>query len=365
MANRTEVSYLVCATDTVLFVKLAIFVPSFDIGGLSSLAKELGQAAVLHDHEVIVISLYSSTTESPRDLNVKNLNVSPPKFSWTKPLTAICRTLRAYSLLIRFRPDFVLCLDPSSSFICIMCRFLGLRFKVFAFLSTPLALLQKSDKTVIKHFYGHADRVITPSLGSKLDIRAVNEKAKVAVIPNPYTKKSSMCAWPKREIGNVFTIQYLGRLSVEKEVGHILRIAAANRDLHFRISGDGPERESLEAEISTLGLSNVELTGWLDPAACLPNSTLLILPSKLEAFGIVIIEAWLHGLPVIAWSGADGPNELISKNGGGDLVKDFEDLDEWAQKIRTLIHQPLNDSFITDVLERYSSYKLIDEWLRS
>ena len=365
MANPTSASYLVCATDTVLFVKLAIFVPSFDIGGLSSLAKELGQAAVLHDHEVMVITLYSSTTESPRDLNVKNLNVSPPKFSWAKPLIAICRTLRAYSLFIRFRPDFVLCLDPSSLFISIVCRFLGLRFKVLAFLSTPLALLQKSDKTIIKHFYGHADRVIAPSLGSKLDITAVNEKAKVTVIPNPYTNKSSICAWPIREIENADAIQYLGRLSVEKGVGHILRIAAANRDLHFRISGDGPERETLEAEISTLGLSNVELTGWLDPSVCLPNSTLLILPSKLEAFGIVVVEAWLHGLPVIAWSGADGPNELISKNGGGALVKDFEDLDEWTQKIRTLIHQPLSDSFITDVLEGYNSYKLIDEWLKN
>jgi glycosyltransferase involved in cell wall biosynthesis len=240
-----------------------------------------------------------------------------------------------------------------------------LRFKVLAFLSTPLALLQKSDKFIVKHFYGHAHRVIAPSLGSKLDITSLNEKVMVTVIPNPYTNKSSMCTWPKREFENAYAIQYLGRLSLEKEVGHILKIAAANRDLNFRISGDGPERESLEAEISTLALSNVELTGWLDPSACLPNSALLILPSKSEAFGIVVLEAWLHGLPVIAWSGADGPNELISKNGGGELVKDFEDLDEWAQKIRTLIHQPLSNSFITEVLERYNSYKLIDEWLEN
>lgn len=344
-------------------MKLAIFVPSLDTGGLSSLAKELGLAAMLHDHEVLVITLYSSVIESPINLNLKNLNVSPPRFSFKKPLTAIFRTLRAYFLLFRFRPDLVLCLDPSSSFVCIMCRFLGLRFKVFAFLSTPLALLQKSDKTVIKHLYGHADRVIAPSIGSKLDIESINKKAKVKVIPNPYTKKSSICAWPMSEIRNVQTIQYLGRLSFEKEVGHIVRIAAANRDLHFRITGDGPQRKSLENEISTLGLSNVELTGWLDPSTCLPKASLLILPSKLEAFGIVIIEAWLHGIPVIAWCGASGPNELISMNGGGDLVIDFDDLDEWGRKIRILIRQPLNDSFVTEVLHNYSSYRLIDEWL--
>jgi glycosyltransferase involved in cell wall biosynthesis len=244
-----------------------------------------------------------------------------------------------------------------------MCRFLGLRFKVLAFLSTPLALLQKSDRAVIKYFYGYADRVIAPSLGSKLDIKAINERAKVKVIPNPYTNKSSMCSLPKTDTHHIYTIQYLGRLSVEKEVAQILRIAVENRDLHFRISGDGPERKSLESEILNLGLTNVEMTGWLDPSSCLTNSALLILPSKLEAFGIVIVEAWLHGVPVIAWSGADGPNELISINGGGELVKNFDDLEEWSRKIRILIDQPLSDIFITDVLERYSSYRLIDEWL--
>ena len=346
-------------------MKLAIFFPSFDTGGLSSLAKELGLAAKLHGHEVMLVTLYSSTTDSPKNLQVRNLDVSPPRNSLAKPLTAILRTLRAIFLLIRFRPDFVICLDPSSFFVCMMCRYLGLRFKVFTFLSTPLRLLQNSDRAIIKHFYGHADRVVVPSIGSKLDIKALNEKAKITIIPNPYTNKSSMCAWPMREGKSVQTIQYLGRLSVEKEVRHILRIAAANKDLHFRISGDGPERKSLESEIANLSLSNVEMTGWLDPSTCLPSSAALILPSKLEAFGIVVIEAWLHGLPVIAWSGADGPNELISMNGGGDLVSDYEDLDEWTQKIRSLIHKPLSDSFIADVLERYSSYQLIDKWLRN
>ena len=365
MANLTVLSYLACSTDTVLFVKLAIFVPSLDTGGLSSLAKELALAALLHEHQVVVITLYSSVTEPPKNLNIKNLKVSPPRFSLYKPLTAIIRTVRAYFLLFRFRPDFVLCLDPSSSFVCVMCRFLGLKFRLLVFLSTPLALLQKSDKTVIKNFYGLADRVIAPSLGSKSDINYISKSSAVTVIPNPYTDKSTMCAWPMREAQNAHVIQYLGRLSAEKEVGQIIRIAAANKDLHFRISGDGPERESLQSEIRNLNLSNVELTGWLDPSSCLPSSATLILPSKLEAFGIVVIEAWLHGLPVIAWSGADGPNELISMNGGGDLVSDFENLDEWAQKIRSLIHKPLSDSFIADILERYSSYHLIDKWLRN
>jgi glycosyltransferase involved in cell wall biosynthesis len=363
MANDTNSSYLLHGTDIVLLVKLAVFVPSLDTGGLSSLAKELGTAATLHGHEVILITHYSSQIKSPPTLRVENLSISPPRHPLFKPITAILRTLRAYFKIIRFRPDFVMCLDPSSAFICFMCRYLGLDFKLATSCFTPLPLLEKSDRAIIKFFYSRADRVIVPSTGSCAEIKVLNHKLEPIVIPNPYTSKALTCAWPNPENSNKNVIQFLGRLSPEKGVRLILKIAEANKDLYFRISGDGPEKSFLEAEISTLGLSNVELTGWLEPANCLPNSSMLVLPSKVESFGIVILEAWLHGLPVLAWSGASGPKELITKHGGGDLIKEFYDLDEWGRKIREQIHNPLNDAFISEIFDHYSGYQLIQEWL--
>ena len=346
-------------------MKLAIFVPSLDTGGLSSLAIELGTAAKLHGHEVLLVTLYSSHIKSPSALMVENLDVSPPKHSLLKPLTAILRTLRAYIKLARFRPNFVMCLDPSSAFICLTCRYLGLKFKLAVSCYTPLSLLQQSDKAVIKYFFDRADFVVTPSHGSSTEIKILNRKLAPIVIANPFTSKSPTCLWPNPKNSSKKIIQFLGRLSPEKEARQVLKIAQANRDLHFRISGDGPEKSFLETEVSTLGLSNVELTGWLEPANCLPNSALLILPSKVESFGIVILEAWLHGLPVLAWSGASGPKELITKHGGGDLISSFDDLDEWGLKIREQIQSTLEASFIAEVLHHYSGFRLIQEWFEN
>jgi len=358
-------SYLLRSTGSVLFVKLAIFVPSLDTGGLSSLANELGTAATLHGHEVMLVTLYSSRMKLPPALRVENLSISSPRHSFFKPLTAILRTLRAYMRLARLRPDFVICLDPSSAFVCFMCRYLGLKFKLATSCYTPLPLLEKSDRAIIKFLYSHADRVVAPSTGSCSEIKVINNKVEPMVIPNPYTSKALTCNWPNPQNSNKNVIQFLGRLSPEKDARLVLKIAEANKDLYFRISGDGPEKSFLEAEISTLGLSNVELTGWLEPANCLPNSSMLVLPSKVESFGIVILEAWLHGLPVLAWSGANGPKELITKHGGGDLINEFDDLDEWARKIREQIRNPLKDSFVSEIFDQYSGYQLIQEWFKT
>lgn len=365
MITSTTLSYLLYGTGSVLFVKLAIFVPSLDTGGLSSLAKELGTAATLHGHEVMLVTLYSSLMKSPPELRVENLSISSPRHSLFKPVTALLRTVRAYIKLSRFRPDFVMCLDPSSAFVCFMSRYLGLKFKLAISCYTPLPLLKNSDRAIIKYFYNRADCVVAPSTGSCTEIKALNNNVQPIVIPNPFTSKSPTCFWPNPKNPKEKTIQFLGRLSPEKEARHVLKIAKANRDLHFRISGDGPEKSFLEAEISTLGLSNVELTGWLEPANCLPNSALLILPSKVESFGIVILEAWLHGLPVLAWSGASGPKELITRHGGGDLISEFDDLDEWGLKIREHIYSPLKDAFISEILNHYSGYRLIQEWFEN
>ena len=217
-------------------MKLAIFVPSLDTGGLSSLANELGTAATLHGHEVMLVTLYSSRMKPSTALRIENLNVSSPRHSFFKPLTAILRTLRAYIRLARLRPDFVICLDPSSAFVCFMCRYLGLKFKLATSCYTPLALLQKSDTAIIKYFYSRADRVVAPSTGSCTEIKLLNSKVEPMVIPNPYTSKALTCVWPNPKNSNKNVIQFLGRLSPEKEARLVLKIAESNRDLYFRIS---------------------------------------------------------------------------------------------------------------------------------
>ena len=91
-------------------------------------------------------------------------------------------------------------------------------------------------------------------------------------------------------------ILFVGRLAAEKRVEAIIEAAEAHPGLGFRIAGDGPLRAEVEAAAARLG--NLEYVGWLDRdrlLGMLDDSDLLVLPSKVEAFGTVALEAMVRG----------------------------------------------------------------------
>lgn len=91
-------------------------------------------------------------------------------------------------------------------------------------------------------------------------------------------------------------VTFVGRLAPEKELGQIVDAAVAHSELRFRIVGDGPLREKLEAEVAKR--PNLEMVGWVDRSRVreiLDESDVLVLPSRYETFGTVALEAMARG----------------------------------------------------------------------
>jgi len=91
---------------------------------------------------------------------------------------------------------------------------------------------------------------------------------------------------------------FVGRLSPEKGLD-VLLAACRNLDVRLRIAGDGPVADSVcrpESQVVMLGaLSPRAVAGEMTRAA------FLVMPStSYETFGLVVVEAFSHGLPVIA-----------------------------------------------------------------
>jgi glycosyltransferase involved in cell wall biosynthesis len=101
----------------------------------------------------------------------------------------------------------------------------------------------------------------------------------------------------------------------------VARLAEQCPDLHVLISGDGPLRESLEAQASALGLAGrVRFLGFHPNAAeVLHALDLFVLPSSWEAFGLVAAEAMATGVPVVA-SRTGGLPEVVTHDETGLLV---------------------------------------------
>ena len=91
------------------------------------------------------------------------------------------------------------------------------------------------------------------------------------------------------------------------------RAAHSDRpDLHWVVAGDGPERHALTAEVRRLELTDrVHLIGHISQAdALLRESDVVVMSSRAEGLGTVVLHALALGKPVVATAGG-GLSEIV------------------------------------------------------
>ena len=96
----------------------------------------------------------------------------------------------------------------------------------------------------------------------------------------------------------------VGRLSREKGITYLLQALTQlpnKADIGLVLVGEGGERESLELEAKSLGLSNVLFAGYMDNAGDIINHfDVLVMPSLTEGLPITILEAMRSGIDIVA-----------------------------------------------------------------
>lgn len=113
-----------------------------------------------------------------------------------------------------------------------------------------------------------------------------------------------------------------------------------DRPVHLILAGDGPLRDSLQSLATDRGLAGrVHWPGWQsDLAPYFALADLFVCPSRLEPFGNVLLEAWAHGVPLIATRSA-GAEELVEDGISGVLVP-LEDPTALAGALRDALQFP-------------------------
>jgi glycosyltransferase involved in cell wall biosynthesis len=119
---------------------------------------------------------------------------------------------------------------------------------------------------------------------------------------------------------------FAGRHIPDKQVSALIPAIATAReqipDLRARIIGDGPERPKVIAAVEAAGLGEViQLPGFIpapDVELALAQATCMVLPSRREGYGLVVVEAASHGTPSVVVRAADNAaTELIAEGENG------------------------------------------------
>jgi len=135
----------------------------------------------------------------------------------------------------------------------------------------------------------------------------------------------------------------VGRLIEQKDHATLLRAFALvheqQPDAHLGILGSGPLEAATRALVEDLGLAGaVALPGRTEIRDWLDRADVFVHTSRWEGFGIVLLEAMLAGLPIVATRVSAVP-EVVADGETGALV-DAGDVDGVARELGSLIADP-------------------------
>ena len=140
-------------------------------------------------------------------------------------------------------------------------------------------------------------------------------------------------------------VVFAGRHIPEKRVPALVRAFAALRErapeLRLVVYGDGPERGEVLALIDALDVRDVaSAPGFVDAAVVaegLASALCMVLPSRREGYGLVVVEAAAQGVPSVVVADPDNAaTELVDEGENGFVAASAEpeDLAEAILRVR-------------------------------
>jgi len=220
----------------------------------------------------------------------------------------------------------------------------------------------------LKKALGSADRVVTvsPSLFGQLTRIQPEIKHEPVSVPN-MVDTDFFCLPAASRSDSPYRILFIGLLEKVKGVDVLLHALAellktGGKDVRLSIAGSGSSEIEYRILSEELDLSgHVEFLGKISREKVrdeMQKASVFVLPSRFEAFGVVLIEAMATGCPVVStYSG--GPAHIVSDDCG--LLVQPDDSMELAKalgKIRQDYKSYDPEKIRKQATERYSGEKI-------
>ncbi|MEK1204060.1 glycosyltransferase [Mycobacterium ulcerans] len=133
----------------------------------------------------------------------------------------------------------------------------------------------------------------------------------------------------------------LSRIVEHKNPHQLIEALSGITELPWTLSifGDGPDRERLQARTPERLRDRVHWRGWSPgPGPALADADLLCVPSRSEAFPLVILEAMARAVPVAASAICAVP-EMLDFGGAGFVVEPVT-VSAWQERLAQILADP-------------------------
>ena len=217
-------------------------------------------------------------------------------------------------------------------------------------------------KKVVKSCYNMDTLVlVSDSLRSfyKKQMKEANYKCKCVFIPNMIEDIPKNVS--KLNTKNLISI---GRLAKEKGVTDLIELFKELKEknpkenYHLHLVGDGAERNKVVDMIYRYDLTkDITVHGYLkkkDINVLFKDTSLYLMTSYTESFGLVLVEAMAYGIPCLSYTSAEGANDLITNDYNGYLIEN-RNKDEMIEKIEYIMN---NDNKRKELGKNARSYSL-------
>jgi glycosyltransferase involved in cell wall biosynthesis len=315
--------------------RIAIFIQSMTMGGAERATLNLVKGLVQRGFDVdLLLANHSGALlpDVPPQVSIIDLKGKRVLFS-LYPLAHYLRTQP---------PDLLLSIQTHASMISIWAaKLAGSHIPLIISEHTTLSVSHAASPSFRNRllsrlgrlFFPCADAAICVSQGVANDfIEAVGmPPGKTHVVYNPVVspdiddKAHSPVTHPWFSMDALPVILAVGRLTPAKDYPtllHAFSLVYREQPSHLLILGEGAERQHLEDLIKQLGLAGVvQMPGFVkNPYAYMAQARLLVVSSRWEGFGNVLVEALACGTPVVSTDCRSGPDEILEHGRFGRLV---------------------------------------------
>jgi len=220
--------------------------------------------------------------------------------------------------------------------------------------------------------FGHCDDLVLVSDSLRKGVEALvpSVRKRIKVIPNMIREDQFYLPSESRN-RDPFVFSWAGRLEHVKGVDLLLEAVKLLSDLtdrpfSVRLAGKGSLRSDLEQQAGALGVSDkVNFLGRLSREEMLTelqSANCFVLPTRYEAFGVVLIEAMATGLPVIA-TRSGGPDSIVTKENGILIERENAAELAWAMhQIMVRIEEYPEELIRSQTLHQYGDTSVMGQY---